>query len=184
MLATFTDKYLVTEAGTIYSLVNRQGNPRNRPLRLKPSMGSRGYLSVVVTFYENGTTKRVCKHVHRLVAEKFVANPENKPCVNHKDGVKTNNKVSNLEWATKSENDRHAYKLGLRVPHPNCLGKFNEDHPRSVPINQLSLVGEFIQRFPSAHEAKRAGFNQANISSVIAGRRKSHAGFKWEYALQ
>ena len=182
MLATFNDRYQITDAGEIYSLVNRQGNLRSIPMLLKPAMSRGGYLSVVLTFSENGNTKRVCKHVHRLVAEKLIQNPDNKPCVNHKDGVKTNNKATNLEWATKSENDLHAYRLGLRKPQPNCLGKFNEDHPRSVPINQVTLTGEFVKRFPSLHEAKRAGFSQANISSVLVGRRKSHAGYKWEYA--
>ena len=182
MLDTLNEKYLISEAGDVYSLVNRRGNLRDTPLLLKPALGRGGYLTVVVTFVENGVTKRVCKYVHRLVAEKFITNHDSKPCINHKDGVKTNNTVANLEWVTHSQNDLHAYAIGLRIPHPNCLGKFNEAHPKSVPINQLTLAGEFIQRFPSAHEAKRAGFSQANIGSVIAGKRKSHAGFKWEYA--
>ena len=137
---------------------------------------------MVLTFEENGNKKRVCAHVHRLVAEKFIPNPEGKPCVNHKDGNKANNRLENLEWVTRSQNDLHAFKAGLRTPYSSCKGRFNEDHPRSVPINQLTLDGRFVRCFPSGQEAKRAGYNQANISSVIAGKRKSHAGFKWEYA--
>lgn len=67
-----------------------------------------------VTLFKNNNRKRVM--VHRLVAQHFVDNPKNKPEVNHIDGNKRNNKLTNLEWVTSSENQLHAFKTGLQKP--------------------------------------------------------------------
>lgn len=66
----------------------------------------------MVALYDNG--KRKDLKIHRLVAQAFLPNPKNKPQVNHKNGDKLNNHVQNLEWCTNSENQKHAYKTGLR----------------------------------------------------------------------
>lgn len=78
---------------------------------LKPQMNERGYL--FVSLYKN----KKCIHakIHRLVAQAFIPNEEEKKCVNHIDGDKTNNVVTNLEWCTHSENMKHAFKNGLWV---------------------------------------------------------------------
>lgn len=71
----------------------------------------RGYL--YASFYDKPRKQQ--KGLHRVVAEAFIPNPENKPEVNHKNGIKTDNRIENLEWVTQKENTAHAIKHGLKV---------------------------------------------------------------------
>ena len=94
--------YYVTENGRIF----------NDKKQLKTYRGER-YEKLVIKI--NG--KATSRYVHRMVAETFIENPDNKKTVNHLDGNKMNNCVSNLEWATSSENNYHSYKVGLKIPY-------------------------------------------------------------------
>jgi hypothetical protein len=99
--------YQVSNWGRVKSL------PRNGTIKeeriLKPRVTKNGYLYV---HFRNGNISKYVK-IHRLVAEAFIPNPENKPQVNHINGNKLDNRVDNLEWNTASENTMHAFKLGL-----------------------------------------------------------------------
>ena len=93
--------------------------------------GNTPYL--IVSLEVNGKQKMFS--VHRLVAKYFVANPNNYPEVNHKDGVKTNNDYRNLKWVTRSENMQHMYDTGLKKYRPlHYKGKFGSDHNRSKKV--------------------------------------------------
>lgn len=106
--------YQASSLGRIKSLpkewVNGDGaKQKHNGLILKAAITKKGYLDV--SLRKNKVAKTF--KVHRLVALAFIINPENKLQVNHKDGIKTNNNVNNLEWNTNSENQLHAHKIGL-----------------------------------------------------------------------
>jgi hypothetical protein len=98
------DEYIITKTGEVI-------NSRNNHI-LKPQPNSKGYLRVSLC------GKRY--FIHRLVAEKYIPNPENKEQVNHKDGNKNNNSVENLEWVTNQENRDHAIKNKLHLQGEDC----------------------------------------------------------------
>lgn len=103
---------MIKETVRNYS-VDTEGNIFNKSGKKKATfINNHGY--EVVFLWENNKAKS--HSVHRLVAEAFLPNPENKPCVNHKDGNKANNILDNLEWCTYSENTLHALENNLKVP--------------------------------------------------------------------
>lgn len=104
----YEGKYQVSNLGNVKSLLDKQLNKREKIL--KPSFNDKGYLRV----YLSKESKKATKTIHRLVAETFIPNLENKKTVNHIDGNKTNNRVDNLEWLSNTENQRHAWELGLK----------------------------------------------------------------------
>jgi hypothetical protein len=122
------------------------------------------------------------KQVHRLVAQSFIPNLENKPQVNHINGIKTDNRVENLEWCTSKENILHSiYILGNKPKNPT-LGKFGKDNPKSIKINQLTLTGELIKTWLSMIEITiELKINNGHICWCCKGKRKTAGGFKWEY---
>ena len=99
-----------------------------------------GYLRVILRWYENGVSKRKRCMIHRLVAEYFVNNKDNKPCVNHKDCNKLNNHVSNLEWCTISENNEHAKINGLFDTIPKETRCYIKEHYNGYNKRKLAKI--------------------------------------------
>lgn len=172
-------RYTISTDGVVYSMWNNRGKPRTIPMQLKTRLCPGGYLVVALWDGSNYQYSRI----HRLIATAFIPNLENKPQINHINGNKHDNKVENLEWCTVQENSVHAYKLGLWKSPKTMLGKFNEKHPRSLPIDQLTLEGEYLQSFPSINEAGRQGFHMSNLVSVLKGRQFSSGGYCWRYTV-
>ena len=112
-------EYAISGDGQVMRLVNRCSGREGNILRT--ALSKKGY--PVVALCKAG--KVVHRPIHRLVALTFLPNPENKPEVNHCDGVKTHSVFENLEWSTSSENKKHAFRLGLMRP------TYGENHPQA-----------------------------------------------------
>ena len=122
------------------------------------------YLSYyAVHFRENGINKMF--KVHRLVAQAFIPNPENKPCVNHIDGNKWNNRADNLEWVDQSENNLHAIRIGLR--------KYDQPHikARKLTPEDVRFIREnykpYDKEFGQSALAKKFGVSHGEIYHII-----------------
>lgn len=129
---------------------------------LKAGKDIYGYLFVNV--YKNG--KRTNYKVHRLVAQAFIPNPQNKPQVNHIDENKENNYVENLEWCTAKENNNHG-------EHNSRVAK-----ARSIPIICIETGIEYIS---ASDCAIQMGLHQQNINKVLKGKYKTTGGYTFKY---
>jgi hypothetical protein len=181
--------YMVSNLGRVKSLPsmserqykNRKTNfiPKKcRVLRIN-NLQTGGYCAVKLT-----TKGKVINFkVHRLVADAFILNKECKDQVNHINGIKTDNYVSNLEWVTQSENIKHSFSIGSHKPKEQWLAK-GELNPKSKKVIQFTKNGEFVAEYGSQQEAARVtGIDQSMIWHCCNGIKcKTAGGFKWEYA--
>lgn len=136
-----------------------------------------GYLRV--TMRENG--KSIKRLVHRLVAEAFILNPENKPEVNHKDGNKLNNNVDNLEWSTRKENLDHADATGLRAGSIKAILSSNRRLSRPIIATNIETGEE--KYFESIQAAQRE-IGTKDINAVLSGKQKKAKGHTYRYAQE
>ena len=162
----YDGKYQVSNYGNVKSL-NYNNTCKER--LLKPMLKNRGYLCV--SLYK----PLKIFSIHRLVANAFIPNPDNLPCVNHKDEDKTNNHVGNLEQCTNKYNQNYG----------TCRERIRKsllNYPKtSKKVYQYTLDGEFVKEWKSTKECARNGFDQRAIVKCCKGKRKTHRGYIWSY---
>lgn len=162
-IAGYEGLYEVSDLGRVKSLWY------GKEKILKPQDTSRGYFQVALC--KDDKVNRLL--VHRLVAETFIPNPNNLETVNHKDEVKTNNTVSNLEWMSLEDNINYGTRNKRSA----------ETRSKSVQMFDKS-TGELLATFPSLREAERiTGIAQQSISVCCKGKLKSAGGYVWRYGI-
>lgn len=168
-----------------FGRVNRLGNnKRKKDKMLKPNKTRDGYSRV--SLYKNDIVKKYL--VHRLVALAFILNPNNLPCVNHKDECKMNNEVNNLEWCTIEYNSNYGTRnkkikekmkeKGIK-PSEKAIDSARKNFSKKV--YQYDFSNKFIRSWDSLAECEEHGFYKSGISRCCNGKIKSHKGFIWSY---
>lgn len=168
--------YQASNTGKIRSLdrimLNRWGNGERhkRGKLMKFDLTSNGYLAVNLS--KDGIGKRFL--VHRIVAQCFIPNPENKPCIDHINTDRTDNRVENLRWVTHRDNQNN----------PVTKSKMKLNKSKAKPILQFSLDDKFIKRWNSCSDIVRElGYNQGSISACCRNKKNYFTayGYRWGF---
>jgi hypothetical protein len=174
-IAGFEGLYRVSNFGRVLSLARVLGSETHKIYRsdkiLKKHLSEYGYHKVCL----HRNYRIIRKTIHRLVAQEFIPNPENKRQINHINGIKTDNRVENLEWTTAKENTKHSHSNGLAP----------KISPHYIPIYKMDMDGNIIQEFNSIIDAVRSLGLSCNkpIIACLKNRSEKAHGFKWKYKL-
>lgn len=164
--------YQVSSLGRIKSLSRNASNVCLKEKILKKRYDKKGYVSV--SLYKDNDCKSF--KIHRLVAIAFIENNENKPQVNHINGIKDDNKLENLEWVTNKENQIKAWETGLQK------SKKYENNSFSKEVFQYDINNNFIKKWNCINRAKdEMKMKSIHISGCCKGKRKTAGGYIWKY---
>ena len=177
------ENYQITDDGRVWS--------KNSNRFLSLNKGKNGYY--LANLWKNN--KNYTKSVHRLVAEAFIPNPDNKPCVDHIKPVSeggTNN-VENLRWTTEKENSNNSKTLEHNSfshkgekhnnygKHLSVATKDKIADSQSKQVCQYTLDDKLVKIWKSTKECGENGFNQGHVAECCRGERNKHKNYKWKY---
>lgn len=173
--------YMISNMGNVKSLnYNRTGEEK----LLKQQINKNGYPIIRIS---NIYKHKITLYVHQLVAKSFLPNPNNYPCVNHKNEVKTDNRVDNLEYCTKQYNNIYGTRnerIGKALKGKNMTETQNikQHNELKKPIVQYDKNNKLIGIYESAKQASELlGISKTHISNVCKGKRNFCGGFRWVF---
>jgi hypothetical protein len=175
--------YEVSNEGDVMSLrrkaTDRRGRVRDVPSRkLTPHLNRGGYCMVLLS--KNGHAN--LRSVHRLLMMAFFPRDDHASVViNHKDGNKANNQLSNLEWCKHSENIAHAYRT-LKVAHPWAGRCGKRHHGSKAVIGTHTVTGEIVEYESASMAASAIGAQNSKILRAAHGKQKTASGYQWRFA--
>jgi hypothetical protein len=147
---------------------------------LKLFKNEKGYLNVNLS--KNGDIKMF--RVHRLIAQAFVPNPENKPEVDHINTYRDDNRIENLRWVNEDEQHNNILtKEHIRRGETHYLyGKYGKEHPQSKPVLQYDLDDNFIREWENSRQIeKELNIKRPSICNCCNGKHKTAGGYIWKY---
>lgn len=129
---------------------------------------------------KNGEQKQFL--LHRLVAEHFIPNPENKPCIDHINTDKTDNRIENLRWVTQKENVNNPLSINKMKQNHHLKNRFGKLNPHSIPILQFTKDGELIRKWDCIKDVERElNFSGGYVGNCCKGKKQIAYGYKWKY---
>lgn len=164
--------YFISKDGIVFN--------KNNNKYLKPRVSRLGYIRVIL--YSDNKPKDFS--IHRLVAQAFIPNPDNKPCVNHINGVKNDNRVENLEWCTHSENSLHGYKTGLIVISEKCKQSLREldNSLGKNPMAKKVFDSKTNKTYDSLKECYGIyGYGYEHMSRMLIGKKENKTSMSYVY---
>ena len=182
------ENYQITDDGRVWSKISGKW--------LKPFEDENGYYYVKLYSIDGHKWKKI----HRIVAEAFIENPDNKPCVDHINTIRTDNRVFNLRWCTYKENANNSITLNkYNKRKGEKTGMFGKHHSEEVKqklseifkgkpnlalakkVYQYTMDKKLVKIWDSSQECGKNGFSQGLVSMCCNGHRKTHKGYMWSY---